>query len=263
MNPAMRLTCLDCGSQVTTNPEKAEQEQYYGCICGKEHVYPEFLGTGTRPNEWAAHRSRARAFRASRVVKDIGSKALWASAIGVLFFPLSLIGIGIGLYVLGGLPPKIRLYSGYRRASLAVIVGLVGLVGQGVLLERWMGERVYETTNMVQETAVDEMAALLRAQRLFYAEHGRYGSFEEIPYTPLYGDYCIYLSPSDVTPATATESEIVHPLPMNHLPFVSERRFLAIGLANLDEDPQLDIWVVSETGRIVHEVDDTAVDISD
>ena len=35
---------------------------------------------------------------------------------------------------------------------------------------------------------------------------------------------------------------------------------MGVGLANLDDDPQLDIWLVSETGQIVHAVDDTEID---
>ena len=259
----MRLTCLNCGHQVVITPQKAEEEQYSYCVCGKEHVYPDLVDTGTRPNEWAADRSRARAFRAAGVVKNTGATALWASFVGLLCFPFTLVGVAVGTYVLGFLPPPIRVYSGYRKAIAAVIIGLVGFAGEGLLMQRWLGEKTQETTSLVQETAPDEMAAVLRAQRLFFKENGRYGALNEIPYSPLYGDYSVYLSPTDFIGATVSGKEIVHPLPMNYLPYVSPKRFLGVGLSNLDDDPQLDIWMVSETGRIVHEVDDTAVDVAD
>ena len=263
MNPVMRLTCLNCGHQVVITPQQAEEEQYNYCICGKEHVYPYFLDTGTRPHEWAAQRSRIRAFRAAGVVKNTGGTALLASVIGLVCFPLTLVGVGIGAYVLGFLPPNIRIYSGYRRAIAAIIIGLLGFTVEGLLLKHWLGEKNQQTTSLVQETAPDEMAAVLRAQRLFFKENGRYGGLKEIPYTPLYGDYSVYLSPTDFVGATSSGDEIIHALPMNYLPYVADDRFLGIALANLDEDPELDIWMVSETGRIVHEVDDTAVDVAD
>ena len=259
----MRLTCLECGHQVDISPGEAKRKQLSNCVCGREHVFPDLLDTGTRPNNWAADRARTRAFRAAGVVKNRGATALWASVVGLVCFPLSLVGVGIGIYVLAGLSPQVRFYSGYRKAIAAIFIGILGFVAESMLLHHWFSLKNQEMTSLIQGSAPDEMGAVLRAQRIFHKENGRFGTLDEIPYKPLYGEYCIYLSPNDVLPATKGQESVYCPLPTNYLPYVSSDRFLGVGLANLDDDPQLDIWLVSETGQIVHEVDDTEIDIAD
>ena len=71
----MRLTCLKCGHQFQVSVVDAQLEGYGYCLCGTEHVFPDVITPGIFPSDRAAEISRTRAFRAARVVKDIGG---WA-----------------------------------------------------------------------------------------------------------------------------------------------------------------------------------------
>ena len=94
----MRLTCLKCGQQfeLVIGVDVAA----FGCVCGVAHHPPEVVDSGTQPNEDAALRSRRKAFRASGVAKNVGGFAIGIALLGVLFFPLGLLGAGIALYYL-------------------------------------------------------------------------------------------------------------------------------------------------------------------
>ena len=119
----MRLTCLKCGHQFQVSVVDAQLEGYGYCLCGTEHVFPDVITPGIFPSDRAAEISRTRAFRAARVVKDIGGWAFKLTLFGIVGVGLAPIGALIGLYVVLGLPKAIRPYSGYRSALMAIGVG--------------------------------------------------------------------------------------------------------------------------------------------
>mgnify|MGYP001129729865 CR=1 FL=1 len=106
----MRLTCLKCGHQMELGSDP--QTMRLKCVCGQDYSYPNVCNTGTCPNDYAAERSRSKAFRAAGVVKNFGGFALGVSLLGILFFPIGLLGVAIGVYVLAMLRGPTGRYSG-------------------------------------------------------------------------------------------------------------------------------------------------------
>ena len=250
----MRLTCLKCGYQM---------ELAYGngtasgaCICGQEYVYPQVVDTGTKPNARAAERSRYRAFRAAGLVKNIGGFALGIVCLGILCFPMAIIGAAVGLYVLTMVRGPVGRYSGRTQAAWAVVLGISIFVGEGMFFMSWLKERRHDEISNIQATANDDLRELLRAERLYRATHDTFGTFQDFHFQPRYGLYTIYLSPTDVTAAIRNDQQITDPLPQALHPLVDENSFLAVAVANLDNDEDLDIWTLTANGDIVHEHDD-------
>ena len=93
-------------------------------------------------------------------------------------------------------------------------------------------------------------------QLRFHEENGRYGNFSELDFNPIYGRYTIYLDHNDFVKARDDDGPIQHDLPFDFIPRVQAESFRAVAVNNLDEDPDLDIWVIEDNGRLVHEVDD-------
>ena len=250
----MRLTCLRCGHQVElTTSEGAASGT---CICGQDYVYPRVIDTGIRPNKRAAERSRYRAFRAAGLVKNVGGFALGIAFLGILCPPMALAGAVIGVYVLTMLRGPVGRYSGRAAAAWAVAIGVVVSVAETAFLLSWWEERHLAEIAAIQETASEDLRALLRAERLHYASNDHYGLFHDFSFQPPYGQYTLYLSQDDFTPATRDGQRITDPLPKGFEPAVSREGFTAVAVANLDSDADLDVWVLGVNGRITHAQND-------
>ena len=257
----MRLTCLRCGHQLDVPTQDALAEGYLYCVCGTEHVVPHLLGPETAPNERAAVSSRTRAFRAAGLAKNYCGIALGISLAGIVFFPLTLVGAGMGAWVLGGLRQSVRPHSGPRRAGMAIAAGLaIGLVWVAGFMN-WSANQRYQDITLIQDMAGEELEKLHFAQQGYFEVHGRDGSFDEITFTPIYGRYTIYLGRDDHVGGISENEAMVYELPMEFIPAVDNRFYRAVAVTNLDDDKELDVWVISETGRLVHEVDDLRAEL--
>lgn len=250
----MRLTCLKCGHQIELVSVPAGVR--VSCPCGQEHTYPEVHNTGIRPSDRAAERSRLRAFRAAGLVKNFGGFALGLSVLGILCYPLGLIGAAVGLYVLTMLRGPVSRYSGRRAAAAAVALGCVVFVVGTWLTYMWFETRREARALAMQQSATDDLRALFRSERLFRVGSDTYGSFKEFHFSPLYGSYTIYLAPDDFIAGVRDNKTIVDPLPEGLQPAVSEDSFTAVAVGNLDSDAELDVWVLNDTGTIVHHNND-------
>lgn len=252
----MRLTCLKCGQKIELSYWEARHEPYTYCVCGTEHVIPHVAGPSTFPNERSAVATRTRAFRAAGIAKNTGRVALGVSIAGALLFPLSLLGVGMGAFVHSGLPEPLRIHSGYRQAVMAMGLGALVLILQLWFLVGWFEDRTSLQATLIQDMAREELVKLHRVQMRYHEAHGRFGSFTELQYQPIYARYTIYLEHDDVLKAVGEGSATAHELPFDHVPMVQEHTFRAVAVSNLDDDDDLDIWTVDESGRLTHEVDD-------
>ena len=257
----MRLTCLRCGHQLDVPTRDALAEGYLYCVCGTEHVVPYLMGPETAPNERAAVSSRTRAFRAAGLARNYGGGALAVSLAGILLFPLAVVGILMGIWVLSGLRPSIRPHSGPRRAVMAIVAGVAVSLGWVAGFVSWSESQRYQDVTLIQDMASEELEKLHLAQQGYYAVHGRYGSFDEITFSPIYGRYTIYLGRDDHVGGIADNQPAVYELPIEFIPAVENRFYRAVAVTNLDDDKELDVWVISESGRRVHEVDDLRAEL--
>jgi hypothetical protein len=164
----------------------------------------------------------------------------------------------LALYVVLALKGPRRRYSGRNEAVYALILGLFVFVGEGLLAARWLGERRQQQFRLIQETAPEDLRALLRAQRWLYASENRYGGLEDARFRPRYGRYTIYMGPEDVMAGQIDGEEVVEPLPeaQEPMPAVTPESFTAVAVSNLDDDATLDLWVLTADGEIVHLTDD-------
>lgn len=254
----MRLTCLKCGHQVELSGPAGLAR--VSCVCGQDYTYPEVVNTGTRPSERAAERSRSKAFRAAGLVKNFGGFALGISMLGILFFPVALVGAAIGIYVLTMVRGPVARYSGRRQAALAVLIGVSVFIGEGALALSWLQGRRLQRMAAVQSSVAEDLRALLRSQRLHRATTDTYGTFHEFRFEPRFGLYTIYLGPDEFIAAQRDGGEVVDPLPQGAEPGVSEDAFTAVAVANLDGDPALDAWLLNEHGDVEHLVDDVVAE---
>lgn len=250
----MRLTCLKCGHQIEL--AVGDPSLRVSCVCGEDYTNPNVVNTGTRPNDRAAERSRSKAFRAAGLVKNFGGFALGISLLGILFFPIALVGAGVGIYVLTMVRGPMGRYSGRRQAALAVSLGVVVFVLEGTLALSWVSARRQQRVAAVQASASEDLRALLRAERLYHAMNDTYGTFQEFRFDARYGLYTVYLSADDYLAARRDNRPVVDPLPVGAVPGVSEDSFTAIAVANLDDDPALDVWQLDERGVLEHVADD-------
>lgn len=246
----MRQTCLKCGHQIEF--ATGDGTATGSCICGQDYVYPRVIDTGVRPNARAAERSRYRAFRAAGLVKNVGGFALGITLLGIVCFPMALVGAAIGIYVLTMLRGPVGRYSGRSAAAWAVSIGVVVFVSEGAFVVSWLQERTQAEIAAAQETAAEDLRALLRAQRLYRATTESYGPFRAFHFQPRYGQYTLYLGPDDFTPAIRDREQVIDPLPQGFAPGVGPDAFTAVAVANLDDDPDLDVWTLSANGNIVH-----------
>ena len=251
----MRLTCLKCGHQFQVSVVDAQLEGYGYCLCGTEHVFPDVITPGIFPSDRAAEISRTRAFRAARVVKDIGGWSLKLTLFGIVGVGLAPLGALLGLYVVLGLPKAIRPYSGYRSALAAIGVGLFVSLAQFYIAQRVMIRSDAKDVTFARSTVEDELRRLHTLQTQFFETHGRYGGFAELNYAPQYGQQTIYLSLTDVSLANDERSREVR-LPSKFVPYVDKASFKAFAVMDLDADPQADVWSLDHHGNIAHELDD-------
>jgi hypothetical protein len=226
------------------------------CVCGQDYSYPEVLNTGTQPSEAAAERSRSKAFRAAGLVKNIGGFALGISLLGILFFPLGIVGAGLGVYVLTMMRGPLGRYSGRKAAVAGVVIGISVFVSEGSLAMQYFKEKQRQKLESLQVAADDDLRALLRAERLFRADNDTYGTFKEFLFMPKQGKYTLYLGPDDYIPANREREKVVDPLPSGVTAAVSEGAFTAVAVANIDGDPFLDVWTINDHGEVIHLMDD-------
>lgn len=256
----MRQTCLKCGHQVELAVGECVAPQV--CVCGRNFVSTCMITMGVQPNVRAAEELRARAFRAAGLVRNVGGFALAVALMGVLIFPLGLLGAALGFWVLLSLRGPMGRYSGRTSAIWAAVLGLVLFFGEGAMCVVWLQQRQLADIASVQQTASEDLRDLLRAQRLFRATAERFGSFSELHFKPRHGLYTLYLSPTDLLAAHRNEREIVDVLPPDlppgHNPSVQASAFVAVAVANLDSDEALDVWAVNAAGDIVHVRSDAA-----
>ncbi len=252
----MRLTCLKCGHQIelAVGPSTAT----VSCPCGQDYTYPEVLNTGIRPNERAAERSRSRAFRAAGLVKNIGGFAFGLALLSLVFFPLGIAAAAMGLYVLTMLRGPVSRYSGRRSAVAAVALGTLVFAGGALLTLSWYESRHLQQLKSLQASASEDLRALLRAQRLFRASTDTYGSFREFSFKPQYGHYTIYMANDDYLTGMRGGRSRQDPLPDGLAPGFTDNTFTAVAVGNLDDDDDLDVWVLNDSGRITHVRDDLA-----
>lgn len=245
----MRLTCLKCGHQIELATNSGTLTG--SCICGEGYEFPKVLDTGVRPNARAAERSRYRAFRAAGIVKNVGGFALGLALLGIVCFPMALAGAVVGVYVLTMLRGPLGRYSGRTQAAWAVAVGVVVFISEGSYVFSWWKDRRMAEMQNVQDSAAEDLRALLRAERLYRATHDTYATFRSFHFQPVYGQYTIYLGPDDFTPAIRDRGQVVDPLPHTFTPAVSPDAFTAVAVANLDGDGDYDVWTLTSNGTIL------------
>lgn len=250
----MRLTCLKCGHQFEVACGAGGQQ--VGCICGTQFELPEVLYTGTQPNERAAERSRHKAFRAAGLVRNVGGVALGLAVLGVLFFPLGLVGAGVGVYTLIKMRGPVGRYSGREWAIAGIVLGIAVFAIEGLVALDWLDKQHHKRLVTLQKSAGEDLKRLRRAQILYRAANSTYGSFSDFRFRPGVGRYTIYLGPDDYYAGTKDGVEDVSPLPPGVTPEVGEADFTAVAVANLDDDDELDIWVMTADGAPRHVFDD-------
>lgn len=246
----MRLTCLKCGHQFDV--AMGSGGEMVGCICGTQFKLPQVVDAGVQPSWRAAERSRQRAFRAAGLVRNVGGFAFGITLLGVLFFPLGLVGAAIGIYTLTMLRGPLGRYSGRRWAWGAIGLGVLVFGVEGWVFTDWLNKRRNFALVTAQQSASEDLKRLRRAQVLFRATNNRYGGFEDFRFRPSLGRYTLYLSPMSYFPGEVEGAEVVTPLPQGMEPGFSEAAFTAVAVANLDGDADLDVWMITAEGSPVH-----------
>ena len=251
----MRLTCLKCGHQFQVSVVDAQLEGYGYCLCGTEHVFPDVITPGIFPSDRAAEISRTRAFRAARVVKDIGGWALRLTLFGIVGVGLAPLGAILGLYVVLGMPRAVRPYSGYRSTLGAIGVGIFVTIAQVYLAQHLITRSDARDVTFARSTVGEELTRLHELQQEFFKIHGRFGGFTELNFEQEYGQQTIYMSLTDVSLADDQRSRDVR-LPSKFIPYVDNESFKAFAVMDLDSDPQADVWSIDHHGNLAHELDD-------
>jgi hypothetical protein len=226
------------------------------CTCGIEISYPEVYNTGVRPNERAAERLRYKAFRAAGLVKNIGGFAMGLAFLGILFFPLALVGAVLGMYVLTMVRGPLGRYSGRNAAIVAIAVGVGVFATESSILWSYISHRRSDRLIALQTSAADDLRTLLRTQRLYRAAQDRFGSLKESRFQPRVGAYTIYLGLDDYVAGVRDEQTVTDALPNGLHPKVTPTGFLAYAVANLDGDPEVDVWSVDDSGEVKHLTND-------
>ena len=138
---------------------------YRACLSRCDH-------TRYFPSDRAAEISRTRAFRAARVVKDIGGWAFKLTLFGIVGVGLAPIGALLGLYVVLGLPKAIRPYSGYRSALMAIGVGAIVSLTQLYLAQHLMTRSDAKDVTFARSTVEEELLRLHTLQAEFLSKMG-------------------------------------------------------------------------------------------
>lgn len=257
----MRQTCLKCGHQVELSLEARTAPSF--CVCGCAFGQPCVVSMGVQPSMRAAEQLRARAFRAAGLVRNVGGLALLVALCGFVIFPLGLLGAALGLWVILSLKGPIGYYSGRTAAIWAVVLGLSCFVGEGILCWHWLEQRQQANVEELQRAVSEDLRDLLRAQRLYHATTERFGSFSQLHFRPRHGQYTLYLGTNDLLPAHRKQQPIIDPLPADlpavSMPGVLPHAFIAVAVANLDDDPDLDVWIINQEGNIAHVRSDAAI----
>jgi hypothetical protein len=101
--------------------------------------------------------------------------------------------------------------------------------------------------------------AMYMAQSLYRAEHGRYCLTPtecgfKVPFASRYR----YLMGHFVLGSEFSEDRSVLDslAERNIKPVLSEKTFTIVAVANLDDDPDYDVWLISHAGDIVHKLKD-------
>ena len=112
-----------------------------------------------------------------------------------------------------------------------------------------------------QSEARTSLAAIATAQRAYHAEHGTYAdTFPELKWTPEKIRHYAFFCGRDLV--LNNSGELIHqrpdgnwPLPVQ--PMASPKHFVCLALANLDNDPFIDVWAANDVGQIENLRDDT------
>jgi hypothetical protein len=252
----MILTCLRCGKQFKyDHPVSAA----IACECGAQIAVPAVFDTGVRPNQRSADRLRYKAFVAAGIVSNVGAIALGLAVLGFIFPPFALGAIGVAVYLLITKRGALGRWSGRTLALVALALGIFELVAGTYLFTSWLSMRQVERIATLQEGATEDLRALVRAERGFFAANEQYGSSGELRFKPPRGTYTIFLAPNDrVDPAEDGCELAALPvdLPAGLEVGVSTDGFTAVALCNLDQDETLDVWVITHQNNPVHFRDD-------
>lgn len=250
----MRLTCLKCGQQyeLDSDPDSGPGN----CICGAPLEPMRNILFAVEPDRRAAKRSREKAFRAAGISRNVGAYALGISLLGLLFFPLGLVGAGIGVYCLLLIKGPLAAYSGRRSAAAGVVLGIAIFVAEGMALMSLLES--HETNRLValQLGVAHDLKSLRRAEVLYHASRDGYGGFDDFSFEPTVRGHTIFLGKQDLLPAKRNGVLITDPLPLGIVPGVGAENFTAVAVANLDDDPALDVWLMTATGEPLHLADD-------
>ncbi|MEO0814105.1 MAG: hypothetical protein AAFY60_14675, partial [Myxococcota bacterium] len=141
----MRVTCLKCGSQYDVEYDTSAVA--VNCECGPSISYPEVHYAGVVPSERAAEKLRYRAFHSAGLVRNVGVIALTFSVVSVLFFPLAIVGVAIGIYTLVGTRGPLKKYVGRQQAIAAIALGAVVFLAEGALALKFMEQREVRRVN--------------------------------------------------------------------------------------------------------------------
>ena len=136
-------------------------------------------------------------------------------------------------------------------AQLAVVIGSLALAS--TLLGIFFLPRYLEyMAGREQLEAVGNLREIYTAERGYFQKNRRYtDSFTELGYSPT-GSYTYYLGRS-VQEGSAGGT---YPLPGSVQTYASETGFKAAAVSNLDDDADMDVWTVDQSGVIMNVFND-------
>jgi hypothetical protein len=248
----MRVTCLRCGQQVEL--QDTFKNAVVKCLCGGSIHPKNIVRTGIHPNPQAAQKLREHAFVASGMVHNVGGLAFTLSLFGILFFPLALAGTAVALYQIIHLKGPVGLYSGRRKALWSLVLGPIIFFGEGIFIyQHYQQEKVHKMF-YAHVSAFKDLQRFQGLQDTFFKDTGRYGTFNDIRFESLLEEYTLYLDDHTFLPAAKVSP---HTLPDSVKPHLSHDTYQIVAIANLDSDPQLDIWAMGPRGPPMLIQDDT------
>jgi hypothetical protein len=148
------------------------------------------------------------------------------------------------------------------RAVLQSDSGLWVFASLASLGAAWVPSYSKYNVKSKQAEARAQLMSLYTAQSEHFAATKKYcRTFKECAFAAELSSYTLYMTPTEtLTPpdeigfqADVKKQALAR---VNVKPHVEKKRFLAAAVANLDEDGDVDIWTVDETGNIVHIVSD-------
>jgi len=144
------------------------------------------------------------------------------------------------------------------------VMVMVGLLGGGYIVMMWMDTMKMEPLRARQSEARTNLGGVYVAEKAFFEEHKRYGTFEEIGYTFASKTnrytYRIDVSGKPGTVIPANKGEVAPDNTKVPAGF-SATRFTATATANIDSDTTIDQWHVNDAKQGLQQADvDDATD---